>query len=76
MVPAFGRVELTRHRIPDNRVEPIDDMQPAAGMLASCYRFKGWSNTDKSADDANTANTASGTHIDGGDSCGICAPCA
>ena len=51
VVTAFRHIELTRRRIPDNRVEPIDNMQPAARMLASCYRLEGWSNADKTADD-------------------------
>ena len=48
---AFCGIELARHRIPDNRVQPSDDVQPAARMLRSRYWLEGWSNTDKSADD-------------------------
>ena len=46
-VAAFSRIELTRHRIPDDRIEPVDDMQASAGMLAAGYRSECWSNADE-----------------------------
>ena len=51
LMSAFCRIEFTRQRIPDNGVEPVDDVQPAARMVASRKWLESRSNTDKSADD-------------------------
>src|ERR1044071_6814910 len=49
-VAAFSRVELARRRIPDDRIQPVDNVQTSARMLAAGYRFECWSNTDETTD--------------------------
>ena len=49
-VSAFRHIELARHRIPDDRSQPVRDIHATARMLASGYSAKCWSNTDKTAD--------------------------
>src|SRR5689334_13524650 len=48
---AFRRIELTRDRIPDDRIQPGHDGQTSAGMFAAGYGTKGRSDADKTADD-------------------------
>src|SRR5215213_2014589 len=50
MACTFSRIKLTRRRIPDHRVEPGDDVQPAARVFASGDSSERRSNTDKPAD--------------------------
>src|SRR5205085_4973996 len=47
----FRSIEFARRWIPYYRVEPIDDVQSSAGMLASGHGSERWSNSYKSADD-------------------------
>ena len=49
-VSAFGRIELTRRRIPDDWIEPVDDVQTTTGMLAAGYRSECWSDADETTD--------------------------
>src|SRR5215212_1653416 len=43
----FSRIKLTRGRIPDHRIEPGDDIQSTAWMLASGYTPERWSNANQ-----------------------------
>src|SRR5689334_24297868 len=47
---AFRNIELARGRIPDDRIEPVNDIHAAARMLGPGQRAKCWSNPDKAAD--------------------------
>src|SRR5262245_52736784 len=51
LMTAFSRIELARDRIPDDRIEPVDDMQTAARMLAAGNRSECRSNADEATDD-------------------------
>ena len=50
MTIAVRHVKLARRRIPDDRIQPVDDAQLTAGMLASRDELERWSNSDKTAD--------------------------
>ena len=45
-----GQIELARRRVPDDRIQPVNDMQTAARMRGSGHCAKCWSNTHKPAD--------------------------
>src|SRR5215203_2629381 len=49
-VASFSRIKLTRRRIPDHRIEPGDDIQSTAWMLASGYTPERWSNANQPTD--------------------------
>ena len=49
-MPTLRSIKLTRHGIPDNRVEPCDDIQPATRMLGSGHEPERGANADKSAE--------------------------
>ena len=50
MTIAVRHVEVARRRVPDDGIQPVDDAQLAARMLASRDELERWSNSDKTAD--------------------------
>ena len=47
---ALARLEVSSCRVPNDGIEPVDDVHPAAGMFRAGDEVERRSNTDKTAD--------------------------